>query len=165
MIITLSAHWREVAPLLEEYKAAGRIQFLGITDYRTGMFPEMIEAMQTEVFDTIHIPYNLGDRDVEHDILPLAQEHNIGVLVMTPMCPIFNRSRLLHVLEQHDLSFLQSSGSTTPGQALLAYLLAKSDQSILLPATSRLERVRENALAGETSTLSQEAIAQLERLF
>ena len=38
-------------------------------------------------------------------------------------------------------------------------------QAVDDPATSRLERVRENALAGETSTLSQEAIARLERLF
>ena len=159
------AAWRTVAPLLEEYKAAGRIRFLGITDYRTSMFPEMMTAMQTGIFDTIQIPYNVGEREAEHAILPLAQQCNMGVLIMTPLCPIFNRSQLLRVLQRHDLSFLEPYGVTTPGQALLAYLLAKSEDAILLPATSRLERVRENTVAGEIAALPQQAVRQLEAFF
>ena len=159
------AAWRAVAPLLEEYKAAGRIRFLGITDYRTSMFPEMMTAMQTGIFDTIQIPYNVGEREAEHAILPLAQQCNMGVLIMTPLCPIFNRSQLLRVLQRHDLSFLEPYGVTTPGQALLAYLLAKSEDAVLLPATSRLERVRENTAAGEIAALPQQAVRQLEAFF
>ncbi len=159
------AAWRAVAPLLEEYKAAGRIRFLGITDYRASMFPEMMTAMQTGLFDTIQIPYNIGERAAEHAILPLAQQCNMGVLIMTPLCPIFNRSQLLGVLHQHDLSFLEPYGVTTPGQALLAYLLAKSEDAVLLPATSRLERVRENATAGGIAALPQQAVRQLEAFF
>ena len=159
------AAWQDVAPLLEEYKAQGRIRFLGITDYRTRMFPEMMQAMHTGVFDTIQIPYNIGDRVAEREILPLAQQQNLGVLVMTPLCPIFNRSELLHVLQQHDLSFLEPYGVITPGQALLAYLLAKSEHCVLLPATSQLERVGENARAGAIEALPQQAITQLEEMF
>ncbi len=159
------AAWRTVAPLLEEYKAAGRIRFLGITDYRTSMFPEMMTAMQTGIFDTIQIPYNIGEREAEQAILPLAQQRNMGVLIMTPLCPIFHRSQLLHILQRHDLSFLEPYGVTTPGQALLAYLLAKSEDAVLLPATSRLERVQENTTAGEIAALSQQAIGQLEAFF
>lgn len=159
------AAWRTVAPLLEEYKAAGRIRFLGITDYRTSMFPEMMTAMQTGIFDTIQIPYNVGEREAEQAILPLAQQCNMGVLIMTPLCPIFHRSQPLQVLQRHDLSFLEPYGATTPGQALLAYLLAKSEDAVLLPATSRLERVRENTTAGEIAALPQQAIAQLEAFF
>ncbi len=159
------AAWRAVAPLLEEYKAAGRIRFLGITDYRTSLFPEMMTAMQTGLFDTIQIPYNIGERAAERAILPLAKQCNMGVLIMTPLCPIFHRSQLLRVLQRHDLSFLEPYGVTTPGQALLAYLLAKSEDAVLLPATSRQERVRENATAGEIAALPQRAVRQLEAFF
>lgn len=157
--------WKAVAPLLEEYQAQGRIRFLGITDYRTDMFPEMRTAMQTGIFDTIQIPYNIGDREAERMILPFARQCNLGVLIMTPLCPIFHRSQLLRVLQRHDLSFLEPYGVTTPGQALLAYLLAKSEYGVLLPATSRLERVRENAVAGEVAALPESAVVQLEGLF
>lgn len=159
------AAWQDVIPVLEEYKAKGQVRFLGVTDYRTNMFPELIRAMRTGVFDTIQIPYNVGDRIAEREVLPLAHELNLGVLVMTPLCPIFDRNRLLRVLQHHDLTFLQRYGVSTPGQALLKYLLAKASEVILLPATSRIERVRENAEAAEGAALPNEAMRQLEAFF
>ena len=158
------AAWEEVMPLLEEYKAKGRIRFLGVTDYRTSMFPEMMRAMKTGVFDTIQIPYNLGQREAEREVLPLARELNIGVLVMTPLCPMFNRTRLLRALERQGLSFLRPYGVTTPGQALLKYLLTNPDVSTLLPATSRLERVRENTEIADGPVLPQGILRQLEAM-
>jgi aryl-alcohol dehydrogenase-like predicted oxidoreductase len=124
----------------------------------------MIQAMQTEKFDTIQIPYNLGDREAEREIIPLAKQLNLGVLVMTPIAPIFDRNRLLQPLERQDLSFLHSYGVTTPGQALLKYALAHPDVSTLLPATSRLERVTENAQSADGSVLPNDALRRLETL-
>ena len=159
------AAWEEVTPLLEDYKAKGRFRFLGITDYRTSMFPAMMRAMRTGVFDTIQIPYNLGQREAEQEILPLAKELNMGVLVMTPICPMFGRTRLLQVLERQDLSFLDPYGVTTPGQTLLKYLLANPDISTLIPATSKLERVRENTEIADGPALPQDALRRLEAIY
>ena len=159
------AGWQKVTPVLEEYKATGKFRAIGITDYRTSMFPEMMRAMRTGVFDTIQIPYNVGDREAEREILPLATQLNIGVLVMTPLCPIFDRSRLLSVLRRHDLSFLEPYGIKTAGQALLAYLLANQAVASLLPATSRLERVAENTAVADMPVLPSDAVQQLEALF
>ncbi len=154
--------WQEVTPILEEYKAQGRIRFLGITDYRTSLFPEMMQAMGTGKFDTIQIPYNVGEREAEKEIIPLAKQLNIGVLVMTPIAPIFDRSRLLRPLQNQDLSFLAPYGVTTSGQALLKYVLAHPDVSTLLPATSQLERVTENTKSADGSALPPEARRRLE---
>jgi len=154
--------WQEVTPILEEYQAKGRIRFLGITDYRTSMFPEMMQAMRTEKFDTIQIPYNLGDREAEKEIIPLARQLNLGVLVMTPIAPIFDRNKLLQPLERQDLSFLSRYGVATPGQALLKYALANPDVTSLLPATSRLERVTENAQSADGPVLSHDVRRRLE---
>ena len=158
------AAWQDVTPILEEYKAKERIRFLGITDYRTSMFPELMQAMRTGVFDTIQIPYNLGEREAEREVLPLARTLNLGVLVMTPLCPMFDRTRLLRALQRHDLGFLRPYGVTTPGQALLKYLLANPDVSTLLPATSRLERVKENTAAADGPVLPQDVLRQLEAM-
>ena len=158
------AGWQQVTPVLEDYKAKGTLRWLGITDYRTGMFPEMTRAMRTGVFDTIQIPYNLGDREAEREILPLAAELNIGVLVMTPLCPIFDRSRLLRAVGRHDMSFLEPYGIRTAGQALLAYAAANPQVSSLLPATSRLERVAENAAVGDLPPLPPDIVRRLEAL-
>lgn len=154
--------WQEVTPVLEEYKTKGRIRFLGITDYRTSAFPEMMQAMQTGKFDTIQVPYNLGDREADREIIPLAKQLNLGVLVMTPIAPIFDRNKLLQLLQRQDLSFLAPYGVSTPGQALLKYALAHPDISALLPATSRLERVTENTHSADGPALPPEARRQLE---
>jgi aryl-alcohol dehydrogenase-like predicted oxidoreductase len=158
------AAWQEVTPVLEQYKAKGRIRFLGVTDYRTSMFPELMRAMRTGAFDTIQVPYNLGDREAEREVLPLAQTLNLGVLVMTPLCPIFDRQRLLRALQRHDLSFLRPYGVSTPGQALLKYLLANPVVASLLPATAKLERVRENTTVADGPPLPQPILRQLESL-
>ena len=141
------AAWEGVTPLLEDYKTKG-----------------MMRAMRTGVFDTIQIPYNLGQREAEQEILPLVKELNMGVLVMTPICPLFSRTRLLRALERQDLSFLRPYGVTTPGQALLEYLLAKPEVSTLIPATSKLERVKEDTEIAEGPVLSQDALIKLEAM-
>lgn len=156
------AGWQAVTPILAEYKAQGRIRCIGITDYRTSMFPEMMRAMRTGAFDTIQIPYNLGEREAEQEILPLAKKLNLGVLVMTPLCPIFDRNRLFRALQRHDLSFLRPYGISAPGQALLKYLLANPDVSTLLPATSKLDRVKENCEITDGPALPQEILRRLE---
>ena len=120
--------------------------------------------MRTGVFDTIQIPYNLGEREAEREVLPLARKLNLGVLVMTPLCPMFDRNRLLRALQRHDLGFLRPYGVTTPGQALLKYLLANPDVSTLLPATSRLERVKENTAAADGPVLPQDVLQRLEAM-
>src|SRR6266704_328021 len=158
------AAWQDVTPILEEYKAKGRIRFLGITDYRTSMSPELMRAIRTGVFDTIQIPYNLGEREAEREVLPLARTLNLGVLVMTPLCPMFDRNQLLRTLQRHDLSFLRPYGATTPGQALLKYLLANPDVSTLLPATSKLERVKENTEVADGPVLPQDVLRRLEAM-
>ena len=158
--------WQRVAPVLQKYRSKGRIRFLGITDYRQSKFGDMADAKKTGLFDTIQIPYNIADRSAERELLPLAKKLDLGVLVMTPLSPISNRASLFDVLKSKDLTFLRPYGITTPGQALLAYLLAKSPQVVLLPATSRLNRVSENVAAGTNkSVLGREEVSQFEALF
>ena len=154
--------WEEVAPLLQEYKTAGRIRYLGITDYRESMFPEMMRAMRTGVFDAIQIPYNLAQREAEREILPLAGKLDMGVLVMTPICPIFRRDCLLRALSRVELSFLRPHGIETAAQALLKYVLARPEVSTAIPATSRLEHAEENASAGDGPALPEAERRRLE---
>jgi aryl-alcohol dehydrogenase-like predicted oxidoreductase len=156
------AGWEVVAPLLEEYRGSGLIRHLGITDYRESMYPEMMRAMRTGLFDTIQIPYNPAQRRAERDILPLACELDLGVLVMTPISPVSNRDSLLRALGRADLSFLEAYGVRTPGQALLKYALGHPAVSAVIPATSRPERVSENAAAAEGPPLSGEDRRRLE---
>jgi len=156
--------WRAVTPVLQELRKEGRVRFTGLTDYRVSNYPEMMEAMRTGLYDTIQIPYYLGEATCRREVLPLARELNMGVIVMTPIAPIFGRGELLGALRGKDLSFLAPYGVRTPGQALLKYVLSDPAVSAVIPATSKVERVAENAAAGEGAPLPPDALQQLERL-
>lgn len=156
--------WRAVTPVLQEYQKEGRIRFIGITDYRTSNYPEMMEAMRTGLYDTIQIPCYLGETSCRSAVLPLAREMNLGVIVMTPIKPLFARESLLKALGRADLSFLRPYGVETPGQALIKYVLADPAVSAVIPATGKVERAAENAAAGSGDPFPPDVLAQLERL-
>lgn len=156
------AGWQAILPHLAELKAAGRIRAAGVTHYDPGAFGAIEQAMRTGQADLIQVPYNLAERTVEKRLLPLARELNLGVLVMTPIQPIFSRSSLLNALRGVDLAPYRPFGVTDAGSLCLKYLLSKAPEVVLLPATSRPERVRSNAAVSGTPPLPPDLIRRLE---
>jgi len=159
------AGWREILPYLAELKTQGKIRATGVTHYDPGAFGEIEAAMRTGLADVIQIPWNLMERTVEKRLIPLARDLNLGVLVMTPICPLFSRTGLLAKLQQVDLAPWRSLGVTDAGSLCLKYLLSKHVTAVLLPATSRLERVQSNAAVSGTPPLPADDLRKLEKLF
>ena len=103
--------------------------------------------------DTVQIPYNVVQREVEEKLLPLAEELGIGVMVMEPL----KKGRYVKELKGvPDLSPLKELEVETWAQALLARVAADLSASTTIPATSRPERITENALAGNLKPMPQE---------
>jgi aryl-alcohol dehydrogenase-like predicted oxidoreductase len=159
------AGWREILPHLAELKAQGRIRATGVTHYDAGAFGEIEAAMRTGLADVIQIPWNLMERRAEQRLIPLARDLDLGVLVMTPVCPIFNRPGQLAALRAVDLTPWRALGVTDAGSLCLKYLLSKHPGAVLLPATSRPERVASNAAVSGTPPLLPDDIRRLEKLF
>src|ERR671937_231564 len=61
------------------------VKSVGITHYRHSAFVEMKQIMRPGRVTTVQVPYNVRDRVVERDLLPLASELDVGVLVMRPL--------------------------------------------------------------------------------
>ena len=156
--------WREVTPVLEEFRKEGKIRFIGVTDYRVSNYSEVLTALKTGVFDTVQIPYYLGEKTCKDLLFPVVRDLNIGVIVMTPISPIFARGSLINKLSTKDISFLKEFGINTPGQALLKYLLSDPDISTIIPASSKIKRISENVLPSDEIFLDAESIKRLESL-
>ena len=145
--------WRTHLGTLERVRGRGRIGLIGITHYSTTAYPTMLEIMRSGRVHTIQIPYNVRERSCEDRILPLAAELGVGVIVMEPL----EKGRYVKGLRrQPDLSPLAALGIQTWGQALLAWVLGDLRVSVAIPATSRPERIAENALAGSIGVLPRE---------
>ena len=66
----------------QQLKQAGKIRFIGITAEE----PVTLRPfLQTGLFDVIQIRYNLIYQNAWHNILPLARELNVGVVLMRPL--------------------------------------------------------------------------------
>src|SRR3954454_1176469 len=91
------------------------------------------------------MPYTPLQREVEHTILPLADELGLGVLLMRPL----GEGLLVrHRPSAAELAPLRPFGVTTWPQALLKWGLSDPRVHVSLAATARPDRLEENAAAG-----------------
>jgi aryl-alcohol dehydrogenase-like predicted oxidoreductase len=138
-------NWREHLTMLERFQRAGQVRAIGATHYSAAAFDELRQVMQTGRITAIQIPYNPIEREVEQMILPLAADLGLGVVVMRP----FGEGSLLRrIPSPADLEPLRPFGVTTWPQALLKWVLSDQRCHVTIPATSRPERMAENAAAG-----------------
>jgi aryl-alcohol dehydrogenase-like predicted oxidoreductase len=137
--------WRTHLPVLERLRAEGRVRAIGATHYSAGAFAELAAVMRTGRISAIQIPYNPLERDVEREILPLAEALGLGVVVMRP----FGEGTLMRRPPAPEaLAPLHSFGVQTWAQALLKWGLSDPRCHVSIPATSRPGRMTENAAAG-----------------
>ena len=134
--------WERHLDWLERECEAGRIGFLGATIGRPSGFDELAKAMRSGRLDAVQIPYNPLEREVEKEILPLAEELGLGVLVMRPL----GGDRFGFTAP--DPEELEPLGVETWAQALLKWSLSDPRVTAVIPATTNPEHARENARAG-----------------
>jgi aryl-alcohol dehydrogenase-like predicted oxidoreductase len=154
-------NWREHLTLLEGLQESGQIGVIGITHYNSGAFREMRQIMQSGRVACIQIPYNPLERDVEREILPLAAELNIGVVVMRPFA---EGSLLRRAPSQEELEPLKPFGVETWAQALIKWILSDPRCHVTIPATTQPQRLCENGAAGNPPWFGQEERELVARL-
>ena len=153
--------WEDQLATIEELRDAGAVGFAGATHYSPSAFGELATVMRTGRVQAIQIPFNPHEREVEREILPLAEELGVGVLVMRPLG---GGSLVGRPPATSELEPLREYGIETWSQALLKWVLSDPRCTVAIPATSRPERMTENAAAGEPPWLGPEERALVERL-
>src|SRR3954447_21568941 len=155
------AAWEGQLANIYELREAGVVGLAGATHYSPAAFDELATVMRTGRVEAIQVPYNPHERDVEREVLPLAEELGIGVLVMRPLG---GGSLVGRAPAPDELEPLREHGVETWSQALLKWVLSDPRCTVAIPATSRPERMTENAAAGEPPWLGPDERALVERL-
>jgi aryl-alcohol dehydrogenase-like predicted oxidoreductase len=153
--------WQKRLTLLEHERDRGAVVAIGATHYSASAFDELARVMRGGRISAIQIPYNPHEREVEHEILPLAEELGLGVVVMRPLG---GGGLVARAPGDGELEPLRAFGVETWAQALLKWVLSDPRCHVAIPATSRPGRMRENAAAGAPPWFDDEARALVARL-
>ncbi len=153
--------WRERLDQLEALRERGSVRALGATHYQRSALPELARVMRTGRIGAIQVPYSPRERAVEREILPLAEELGLGVVVMRP----FGEGELMERSPGRlELAPLAQYGIQSWAQALLKWILSDPRCHVAIPATSSPEHMTQSAAAGTPPWLDQDARAYVARL-
>jgi diketogulonate reductase-like aldo/keto reductase len=157
--------WEEHLPTLLAMKAEGRVRYVGITTSEGRRHREFEQIMRSQKLDFIQVTYNVLDREIEQRILPLARDRGIGVIVNRP----FREGALIRRVQRHPLpAWAPEMGCANWAQVLLKFIVSHPDITCAIPATSRVEHVRENMGAARSpmpdEAMRRRMIAHIEAL-
>ncbi|MEM7414601.1 MAG: aldo/keto reductase [Gemmatimonadota bacterium] len=138
--------------ILKELKAEGRVRYIGITTTRKGQYGDIMQVMRDEPLDFIGIDYAVDNRSAADEVLPLAQEMGIGVLVYAP----FGRSRMWSRIGESPVpDFATEFGADSWARFMLKFAAAHPAVTCVTPATSREEHMIDN-LGGAVGRMPNE---------
>jgi diketogulonate reductase-like aldo/keto reductase len=133
--------WEQHLPTLYAMKRAGRLRYVGVTTSDGRRHDEIERIMRTQPLDFVQVSYNVLDREVEDRILPLARQRGIAVICNRP----FRRGDLIRRVEGAPLpAWAADIDCTSWAQVLLKFIVSHPAVTYAIPATSRVDHVREN---------------------
>jgi diketogulonate reductase-like aldo/keto reductase len=136
--------WKEHLRTLFEMKAAGSVRYVGITTSEGRRHDLFERIMRSEPIDFVQFSYNVVDREAEQRLLPLAAERGIAVIVNRP----FQQGALTRRLEHERLpAWAAELGVSSWAQFILKFILSHPAVTVAIPATTRVDHVRENLAA------------------
>lgn len=137
--------WERHLETLFALRADGKVRYVGITTSEGRRHDECEQIMASQPIDFVQVTYNVLDREVEARILPLARERRIGVIINRP----FRQGDLIRQLGGHPLPhWIAETGATSWAQYILKFIVSHSSVTCAIPATTRVDHVRENVMAG-----------------
>jgi diketogulonate reductase-like aldo/keto reductase len=146
--------WQEHLETLFAMKAEEKVRYVGITTSHGRRHDEFEKIMAGQPIDFVQVTYNVLDREVEERILPLALERGIAVIVNRP----FRRGHLIRRVERHPLpEWAVETGAGNWAQFLLKFIVSNPAVTCAIPATTRVDHVRQN-MAAATGIIPDEAL-------
>jgi aryl-alcohol dehydrogenase-like predicted oxidoreductase len=133
-------------PLLEEWKAAKKIRYTGITTSSDGQYGNLETIVTTKKFDFLQIDFAIDNRNAQDRILPLAADKGMGVLINLP----FGRGRPFQKVAGKPLpGWAKDIDCTDWSQVFLKYIISHPAVTAVIPGTEKTEYLTLNIAAGK----------------
>jgi aryl-alcohol dehydrogenase-like predicted oxidoreductase len=131
-------------PLLQQWKQAGKIRYIGITTSRVAQHEQMIGYLRKYPLDFVQVDYSLDNRDAAQTLLPLAQERKVAVLANVP----FGFGNTLRRAQTRKLpAWAADIDVSSWGQFLLKYVISHSAVTCAIPGSTQVAHLIDNQAA------------------
>lgn len=143
-------HWQGSIPLQETIEAfeverqKGKIKSWGVSNLDTADLTSVLGCKEGRYCASNQIRYNIGDRGIEFDLIPLMRKHHVPLIAYAPVAKgdslgfRFNENQvLLEIAKKHQSSVFQ---------ILLAWCI-RDGNTIAIPKSSNPDHVLANTQA------------------
>jgi aryl-alcohol dehydrogenase-like predicted oxidoreductase len=157
----------ELMPAFLTFKKQGRIRYIGMSTSVDNQYAAQMDAMRRYPLDFIQVDYSIANRGAADEILPLAQERKMGVLINVPFggrgrgaASTFGRVNNVPVP-----AWAAEFDATTWGQVFLKYVVSHPAVTAAIPGTTQLRNMVDNQGAGRGRLPTPEQRRQIEQFW
>jgi len=156
-------------PALQRAKEAGIVRYIGMSTSVKGHYEETMRRMRDGGLDFIQIDYSIDNRSAAEEVLPLAEELGIAVMINTPFGGRRNAASLFARVSRERLpNFSRDIDVESFAQLFLKYLISHPAVTVVIPGMTRIDHLVDNMGAGvgrlPDAALRQEIEAWWDRL-
>jgi aryl-alcohol dehydrogenase-like predicted oxidoreductase len=130
---------------LQDWKAAGRVRYIGITHYHSGAYAELERLVKTRAYDFVQVNFSMGEREAQTRLLPLCADSGTAVVINRPFAgaDLFGR-----VKGKNLPGWAAEFDCASWGQFFLKWILGHAAVTCVIPGTRRTAHLIDNAQAG-----------------
>jgi diketogulonate reductase-like aldo/keto reductase len=130
---------------LREWRAGGKLRYIGASHYVESAHAELERAMRQYKLDFIQVNLSVVERSAEDRLLPAAADAGVGVIINRPFAQggFFDRVRGKSLPP-----VAKDLACASWAQLALKYIAGHPAVTVVIPATRKLEHLRDNMAAG-----------------
>jgi diketogulonate reductase-like aldo/keto reductase len=138
---TRDAALASIVAAFESLRAAGKIRAWGVSNFKVSDMEDLFRVSHGDRCATNQVPYNLGNRGIERDLLPWCEQHGMPVMAYSPL-----GGPGAGLLRDPTLSRIGAAHGCSAAAVALAWTI-RNGNVIAIPESGSAEHVRENAVA------------------
>ena len=125
----------------ESLRAAGKIRAWGVSNFKVSDMEALFRVSNGDRCATNQVPYNVGSRGIERDLMPWCERHGMPVMAYSPL-----GGPGTSLLRDPTLARIGAAHGCSAAAIALAWAI-RSGNVIVIPKSGSAAHVTENAVA------------------
>ena len=139
-----------VVTAFENLRSAAKIRAWGVSNFKVSDMEDLFRIPKGDSCATNQLPYSLGDRGIERDLLPWCEQHGMPVMAYSPL-----GGPGANLLRDPTLVRIGAAHGCSAAAVALAWTI-RNGNVIAIPESGSVAHVKENAVALSLTLTPQE---------